>query len=49
MPASTDPRHSIDQIVSGKRAMQTFTLATLETDAGLMPAIGISGRFWRRQ
>jgi len=27
--------------------MQTFTLATLETDAGPMPAIGISGRFWR--
>jgi hypothetical protein len=27
--------------------MQTFTLATLETDADPMPAIGISGRFWR--
>ena len=27
--------------------MQTFTLATLETDAGPMPAIRISGRFWR--
>ena len=27
--------------------MQNFTLASLETDAGPVPAIGISGRFWR--